>query len=146
MGVAGQSVLPVLLVVALAVIAFCAPMLVVVLSRGSVRSVPRRATTPRSPRSSRVVRPGPSTTVVRAERSPLPRREERPSAHDGEMAGTVLHAVHPAQDPARVVAALTDAGFATVVDPDNALLLLVESPADVRQHELVRSILTRRVA
>jgi hypothetical protein len=144
-GIASQPVMPVLLVVALAVVAFCAPMLVVVLSRGNVRSIPRRARrTPKAetPRAERT----PSRTVVRVERPPLPRRERRPRGHEAEMAGTVLHSVHPAQDADGVVEALARAGFATVVDPEDETMILVESPADVRQHELVRQILTRRVA
>jgi hypothetical protein len=135
-GVADQPVLPVVLVVVLAVVAFCAPMLVVVLSRGRVRSSRPPHLPSYSPRLE---------AQVRAERPPLPRREQRPQGHQPEMAGTVLHAVHPAQDAGAVVAALTDAGFSVVPDPHDEALLLVESPSDARQHELVRRILTGRV-
>jgi hypothetical protein len=147
-GAAGQPLVPVLLVVALAVVAFCAPMLVVVLSRGNVRSTPRRRTSPRAERNARVARrvQQQAEPAVRAQRPPLPRRERRPRGHEPEMAGTVLHAVHPAQDAELVVAELTRAGFATVVDPENPGLILVESPADADQHEQVRQILSRRVA
>jgi hypothetical protein len=149
-GVADQPVVPVLLVVLLAFVAFCAPMAVVVLSRGRVRSRRSSHLPSYSPRLEHPAPPAPPMQpvqpVVRAERPPLPRREHRPRGHEPEMAGTVLHAVHPAQDVAHVVTALTQAGFSVVVDPEHAGLLLVESPSDVRQHELVRRILTRRVA
>jgi hypothetical protein len=147
-GVTEQPVMPVVVVVTLAVIAFCAPMLVVVLSRGSLRSVPRRARSARrtSPTVVRVERP-------RAARPPLPRREPRTDRLDDaatggwrqELPGTVLHAVPPGSDPAPVVAELARAGFATVVDPLDDQLILVEAPRDAERHELVRRILTRRV-